>query len=254
MKKLLLIVMASYGLTAGAQVRPSRNFIYLYSDSVIYAQSIRLRADFNNYLQLRADSRRVPIDQVKFFNNEDGFYANTRKLNFVGVTSFAERIVEGKINLFQEVAYDPYLYDYGYRFRERRNETISLSMYYNKGNNDLKKVNYYNLKNDMSDQPESLQMLESYHKSIKSSTILYTAAGASVVAGLVAFLVTGTKNHKLPERNGFNGKIDSFGPKHPNFVASFALLGLGSGFAIGGFYVSRTGRRHLENAVDTYNR
>lgn len=104
-----MIVMACYALNARSQTDESRNFIYLNSDSVIHADRIRLRPDFGGSLVLRADSRRVPLEQVKFFNNEDGFFANTRKTDLFAGNSFSERIVKGKINLYQEVAYDPVL-------------------------------------------------------------------------------------------------------------------------------------------------
>jgi len=106
MKKLLILVMACYGLSARSQENGSRNFLYLNSDSIVYAQKIRLRPDFSGSWSIRADSRKVLTSQIKFFNNEDGFFANTRELNFLGQSSFAERIVEGKINLYQEVVYD----------------------------------------------------------------------------------------------------------------------------------------------------
>lgn len=263
MKKLLLIVMACYGLNTSAQVRQSKNFLYLYSDSVIYADRIRLRPDFGNSFQLRADSRRVPVAQVKFFNNEDGFFANTRKVDFGGFTAFSERIIEGRINLFQRVSYDTYLYDReynkGYRFRNRRDEGVDIRMYYNKGYEDLKKVNYHNLKMDMADNAQSMQMLEGYRKSTRNGTILYAAAGASLVAGLVSFLVNGSSGQKSFNNNGFgsngfNGKNSAFEHKGANFTASFVLLGLGAGFAIGGYTVGASGNRHLENAVDAYNK
>ena len=121
MKKLLLMVMACYALTARSQVNESENFIRLYSDSTIHAQKIRLRPDFLGSWTLRADSKKVPLESVKFFNNEDGFYANIRKLNFFGEVAFAERIVDGKINLYQQVIYEPIPFDMDYyRFRDRR--------------------------------------------------------------------------------------------------------------------------------------
>lgn len=81
MNKLMVIGMVCYGLSAGAQVRQNENFIYLYSDSVIYANRITLRPDHFNSLQLRADSRRIPLQQVKFFNNADGFFCEYQETN-----------------------------------------------------------------------------------------------------------------------------------------------------------------------------
>lgn len=254
MKKLLIIVLACYGLHAGAQVHPSENFVYLYSDSVIYARNVKLRPDFFNSLQLRADSRRIPLEQVKFFNNENGFFANTRKLNFGRNIAFAERIQDGKINVFQLIAYETITNDLGYWDRQTRREPVSIQMYYNKGYADLKKVNYSNLKVDMAGNAQSLDFLEGYRKSMRLSKIFYTTAGASVIASLVTFLVTGSQSRDIPEGNWSNGQYSHPNYKSANFTASFALLGLGAGLGVVGYTQSASAQRHLEEAVDVYNR
>lgn len=210
-----------------------------------------LRPDFLGNWQLRADSRRIPSEQIKFFKNEDGFFANTRRLTFSGTSTFSERIAEGRINLFEETAYDPLVYRRGYRYSNRQ-PVVEQRMYYNKGLGDLKKVSYSNLKNDMADRAESMNLLDSYRKSMKTSTMLYTAAGLSVAAGMISFLAKGSSNQSLSRGDGFGASRP--GGKGPNFTTSFLLLGLGAGFAVGGFSTHASGSRHLENAVDAYNR
>lgn len=249
MKKLLIIVMACYGLNARSQVNESRNFIQLYSDSVIHAQKVRLRPDFAGNWVVRADSRRVPMESIKFFNNEDGFFANTRQLSLFGVTSFAERIIDGRINLYQEVVYDPVPFEMDYyRFRDRRQQSVDTRMFYNKGTSDLKKVNYYNLKADMADNQKSLDLLEGYRKSMRTGTVMYVAAGAAIVASVVT-LVSGS---------GFRENGTTFGNmpnyKAKSYTGSFLLMGVGAGLGLGGFLVQRSGARDIERAVDTYNR
>ena len=245
--------MACYGLSASAQVRQNNNFIYLYSDSLIYANSIRLRPDFSNILQLRVDSRRVPTEQVKFFNNEDGFFANTRKLNYPGLNEFSERIITGRINFYRQVTYDPYIYDRGYRFRSRQPEVADARMYYNKGYGDLKKANYQNLMQDMADRAESMDLLERYRKNVNTSRILYGTAGAAILAGLISFVVKGRQNRDIPPFVGA-GPSRRINERHTNFAASFGLMGLGAGLAAGGYLVGVQGERHLEDAVDAYNK
>lgn len=247
MKKLLIGVLACYALTTRAQVHESKKFIYLYSDSVIYAKDIRLRPDFSGYLQLRADSRKVPTEQVKFFSNEDGFFANTRRLNFGSTTSFSERIIEGKINMFQQEDYYPHQYDHRYRrdrYMDRRTQAVDVKMYYNKDYADLKKANYHNLSADMADNPKAMDMLRNYRKSINTGKTMYIVAGAAIVSGLVSFLVAGSSNKGMSSGNGFGSK----------FTPAFILLGAGAGLATGGYFIQASGNRHLENAVDAYNR
>lgn len=242
MKKLLIGVMACFAMTSRAQVHESKNFIYLYSDSVIYAKDVKLRPDFSGYLQLRADSRKVPTEQVKFFSNEDGFFANTKRLNFGSTTSFSERIIEGKINMFQQEDYYPYSYDHRYRrarYMDRRPQPVDVKMYYNKGYADLKKANYHNLSTDMADNPKAMDLLKNYRKNINTGKAMYIVAGAAIVSGLVSFLANGSSN------KGISGA---------NFTPAFILLGAGAGLATGGYFIQASGNRHLENAVDAYNR
>jgi len=249
MKKLLFGVLACYALTTRAQVHESKNFIYLYSDSVIYAKDIRLRPDFSGYLQLRADSRKVPTEQVKFFNNEDGFFANTRRLNFGSTNSFSERIIEGKINIFQQVDYSPYMYDQRYRrsrYMQTRRQDIDVRMYYNKGYGDLKKANYSNLSTAMADNPKAMDMLKSYRKSMTTGKTMYIVAGAALISGLVSFLATDTGDTKI---TGFGQST-----KWPSYTPTYILMGAGVGLATAGYLIQTSGNKHLEGAVDAYNR
>jgi hypothetical protein len=251
MKKLFMALLVSYAFNANAQLDLSKNFVYLYSDSVIYAGSIKLRPDNFGSWQLRVDSRKFPTDQVKFFNNQNGFFANTRRTRAMGATTFSERIIEGRINLFQESRYDPFIddpgYGYGYGYGNVRPQNVDIRMYYNKGMGDLQKVNYYNLSRDMADRPESMDLLRGYRKSMNTGNIMYAAAGASLVAGLVSFLVKGS------DRQNRNHEFGT-GFKRTNFTTSFLLLGVGAGLAGGGALIQMSGSRKLEDAVQVYNR
>ncbi|WP_107216198.1 hypothetical protein [Pedobacter yulinensis] len=241
MKNLFIIALACYGLGARAQQQPSGNYLYLYSDSLVQAERIRLRADALNSFYFRADSRRVPASQVKFFSSDEGFFANTRRLNLANVSSFSERILEGRLNLYQQ---QPYLGDVGSGYYGRRRpvpEMVDTRMYYNKGFEDLKRVSYANLSGDLADNPQSLAILERYRQKRRTSTIMYGAAGAAILGGLAAFLVTGANTNLSAGRR-------------PQFGASLLLLGIGSGLAVGGYTTGASAGRHLEDAVDHYNR
>mgnify|MGYP006169943827 CR=1 FL=1 len=240
MKKLLIFVMACYGLNARSQENESKNFLKLYSDSTIYAQKIRLRPDFGGSWVLRVDSRRIPVQQVKYFNNEDGFFANTKKLQFYGKTTFAERIISGKVNLFQEVVYNPVAFepDY-YRFKDRGYQSMGSKMYYTKGISDLNKINYSNLSLDMLDNPRSIDLLKSYRRSKRTGAMMYVAAGAAFIVGTVKFFT----DNKVSDPD-FSVDGDNM---------SFALWGLGGGLAAGGYFIEKSGYRNVERAIDNYN-
>ncbi|MHA4895721.1 hypothetical protein ACXZ1K_13290 [Pedobacter sp. PWIIR3] len=250
MKKLIIAVMACYGLNARAQMDTSKDFLYLNSDSVIYANKVTMRPDLSGGWQLRADSRKTPTDKVKFFNNKDGFFANTRNLNFAGISAFAERVTEGKINLYSEVELDPYQYDRRYSYGENRQPTIASRIFYNKGTGDLRRVNYRNLREDMTDNAASMDLLKGYRKSQQTSTMLYAAGGAAIVAGLISFMADpkGTETTTTPFGHTFTTS------KSKNFTVSFVLLGIGTGLAGGGLLSYFTGIKKLERAVDVYNK
>jgi hypothetical protein len=248
MKKLLIVVMACYGLNARSQTNESKNYLHLYSDSTIYAQKIRLRPDFAGSWILRADSRRIPVQQVKFFNNEDGYFANTKKLNFFGESSFSERIIEGKINLYQQVVYDPIQYerDY-YRFRDRSRQTVDTRMFYNKGLSDLKKVNYPNLVADMADNSKSLDLLEAYRRSRSTAVAMYVGAGAAFIASAVTLFA----GNAFKQNGTTFGNMPNYEPK--SRTGSFLLLGVGAGLSLGGYLIQSNGSRNIERAVEAYN-
>lgn len=241
------MAMACYALNASAQVDQSRNFVYLYSDSVIYAQKIRLRPDVYGSWQIRADSRRIPTDQVKFMGNEDGLFANTRKFNLTRVNTFSERVIEGRINLYQEASYDPYAFDRGYRYRHSRPQAVDTRMFYNKGWNDLQKVNYQNLSRDMADDPRSMDLLKGYRKKINTAKIMYVAAGASIIAGFISIMADGNRT----EINGFGHKVPSMSG---DFTKGCILFGAGLAIGGSGALIHLSSTRRLENAIESYNR
>lgn len=248
MKKLLILVMACYGLNARSQqLNESKDFLYFYSDSTFYAQRIRLQPDFSGRWSLRADSRRVPVSQVKFFNNQDGFFANTRKFNLLGETSFAERIIEGKLNLYREVVYDDVPLESGYYgFRDYGWQAVNNRMFINKGYADLKRVNYRNLNETMADNPKSLALLRRYQNTKIGGIAMYVAAGAAIIASGITLM------SESKQVGTTFGSIPKYADR--NYTSSFILLGLGAGLGIGGYFVGESGKKNIARAIDNYNR
>src|SRR5690606_38001739 len=235
-------------LNSKAQIDESRNFVYLYSDSVIYAKNIRLRHNFFNSLQLRADSKPIPLQKIKFFNNDEGFFANSKGLDAFGKIRLSERIIAGKINLYQERPYSTFD-----SYRRREHNEVDVRMFYNKAYGNLKKVNYANLAVDMADNTESMDFLRSYRKNMNTSKALYIGAGASVVAALVTFFVERKEEFNHQSDLPFPDRMDNIKGKKGNLGFSVGLFGIGAGLAIGGYSTHVSGLRKLESAIDTYN-
>src|SRR5688572_25519768 len=148
--KPLLTLIAAYAICsriAYAQPDELREFLYLYSDSVIYANRIDLERNYSGSLYLWADSRRIHPEQVKFFNNNRGFFANVKDFNISGETMFSERIRKGRINLYEAKTVDWDSYD-DIRNYSRQPSVIASRNYYNKDYGALRKANYINLHED----------------------------------------------------------------------------------------------------------
>src|SRR5690606_40373893 len=109
MRNLLAIIVSTIltcvYLNVKAQVDESRNFVYFTSDSVLYAEKIRLRADFFNSMKLRVNSQQIPLQEVKFVNTDAGFFATTRRSDIFRKARFAERVIAGRLNLYEQSSY-----------------------------------------------------------------------------------------------------------------------------------------------------
>lgn len=235
-----------------AQVGLPKNFLYLYSDSVISGDHITYESWIDGASHFIVDSRRIHPEQVKFFQNEMGFFANTRHLDFTGQTTFSERIREGKLNLFEGkfTGERPY---FGYHYSGQRysgSEQTNLN-YYNVGLGDLKKANYQNLMVDLAGNQQSLHFLEQYRKSHSLTRKLLFGGGAAVLVGFVSFIANGTRNIERESSFPEDGWMDRIpGPK---LGLSLGLIVGGSAVSGVGLYRSLTKSKYLKQAVDTYN-
>ncbi len=250
MKKLLVVVMACYGLNARSQTNTNRDFLYLFSDSLVQVNQVRVHQDYQGLWQVRADGRKVPIPQIKFASSADGYFANIKKMHFLGESELAERVTEGKLNIYER---HNFMMRPQARYRYPAVRRSSKEIYYNKGFADLKRLNYANLKHDLTDNPRSMDLLEAYRKKKNTSTVMYVAAGASFVAGVVS-LVSGSSNLSSSSNfNTFNStQFRSFSSK--DNTAGYLLISVGLGFSIAGFTIQNAGQRHLDAAINEYNR
>lgn len=236
MKKLLFIVVACYGLTARAQINESRDYLYLYSDSIVYAENIKFQPDFSGNLRVNVDARNFPIAQVKFLSTKDGFFGNTRRMGPLH-TDFVERIMEGRINVFQERPPVQLPHFFGALALPATQTSLPMSLYYNKGFEDLQNLTYHNLKKDMADHPKSMDMLKAYKRGKNVTTLAYVAGAASIIGAAV--LATG---------NGQNAYSTG------NFAGTIGLGTLGLGLIASGYFKDQSNRGRLEAAIETYNR
>lgn len=242
MKKYFFIAMAMLCHAAMAQdANPPT--IYFIEGKTLSASKIRLRLDAFNDYYLLADGNRIPASDVRFFQNDRGFFANTQALQLFRQSQFAERIEQGNINLYREV---PKNYDtYGYRnhYREHGETPYGLDLYYNKGLEKVKQLTYNNLLADLKDNQQSLDFLAAYRKKRRNANVFIGLAGAALVASTVTFFNQG-KTEPLRFGSSNNFKIP---------YLSYGLMGAGAALGVAGMVNYFKSRSELTNAIDAYN-
>lgn len=231
----LLLLFTGIG-SAFCQVDDTRNYVYFFSDSVLYGRNVELSSSFTRGTYLLCDTIKIHPDQVKFFRGETGFFANTIRLKYSGTSSFCERIRKGRINLYEKdvTTQSPGTYINGRYSPGMSGRTINN--FYNKGFGDLKKANYNNLVTDLSDNPESMMYLDKYKKSDTKQKIFQIAGGTLIVGGLVALI--SAKNKPVIS---------------PNYTPGAILMGTGAASMWVGYFVYLSKPKHLKNAIDVYN-
>ncbi|MGX5691278.1 hypothetical protein [Arcticibacter tournemirensis] len=250
--KALLTLITAYAMCmhiAHAQSDESGDFLYLYSDSVIHANRIDLERDPAGSFYLWVDSRRIHPDQVKFFNNNRGFFANVKDFDVDDEITFSERIRKGKVNLYEAKRIKWLTYDsiHGYT----RNPTVvQTKNYYNLGYGNLKKVNYVNLSSDLASNPKSIELLKKYRSVQRKRTILYTSAVASFLAGVVLFSIdTDASSSDLEKRHDSSWRSSAF----TGIIPAATLSVLGFGLIIKSNHMGPSKTRYLKQAIDVYN-
>lgn len=225
---------STWELTPNSESLIGVNYVYLNTRSIVKAEYVIYESKIFKKDYFLVDGERYELGQVKFYQNEDGFFGQVSD----GFQSgFAERRQIGEINLF-----------------ELRVQTHSAPMmtangtmtggyggtkiidYYNKGFGELRRATYDNLKTDLSDKPEAQLYLNKYNKTRMIQNGFYVGCGAFLVGSLVAF-------YNEAESNPQNFDTSS------TFV--FAGLGIASGFTA--FIIGLEKKNKLKEAVAAYN-
>lgn len=230
-----------------AQVDERKSFVYLYSDSVVYGNVVELKKPLFGASHLRVDSLKIPADQVKFFQAEKGFFANTKEFSFTGTSQFSERISAGKLNLYEKetrsVSYSAGMYG------GMGTSTVTIKNYYNMGYGPLKKATYTNLSADLQSNAESMLHLDKFKSTTRTQTVLYGVGGGALLGGIIA-LVSNMQSESPSPSGTPQGDVR----KNSKAIApAVAMLGVGAGCFWASYFVSLSKPKHLKRAVDAYN-
>ena len=227
-------------LFADSVEKTNRNFVYTFSDQIIKAHTIEFKEPFLGTSYLLIDSKKMDLNEVKFYRNYEGFFANTSYLSAFGTNSFSERIVAGRVNLYETFKVSSYPGNFNPSTGMYMNGGFSakISNYYNKGFSDLKKANYRNLSVDLADDPLSMSHIEKC-KSINNTEITIAVIGGTLIlGGFVAFI---NSTDKDADTNNIP-------------AGAITAIGLGTAACWVSFFISLSKPKHLRQAIVTYNR
>ncbi len=80
----------------------NKNFIVLFGDSTLHEyKEISLEKTSFKARHFLADSIKFSMKQVRLYQNETGFWANVKDVQYTSSPEFARCMVSGKINLFE---------------------------------------------------------------------------------------------------------------------------------------------------------
>jgi hypothetical protein len=216
------------------------NFVYLYSGNIMYGNIIESDKPFLGPLKIYVDSEKIEAYKVKFYNNETGFYANTQKISTFHDLRFTERVLDGKINFYENVRYIYVPGNYRHGFYSPSG-IKRIDNYYNKGFDDLRKANYNNLSAELAGNIKSMEYLKKYQNLNTARIFLIVAGTASIIGSFVSI----------------NAKMNLYDPakdSSPNLAPETILMLSGfAGYGVSHIIYLRK-PRHLWNAVYEFNR
>lgn len=231
-------------------------FIVNVSNEIIAGRNIEYLKPFLGSATIQIDSRNMAPYVVKFYKNEEGFFANTQDVSINGNSEFCQRVKKGKINLYETVKTTQSMGSYhtvpgaygtvgfgpsGGGMYVGGFSTTHIKNYYNIGFSSLKKADYNNLSLDLASNPESMIHLEKYKSVKKSQTILYIVGGVTLIGG-VATLINKTKDWDGTDAT-----------QEPNVTANIVSIGIGAGCFWASYFISFSKPKHLRNAIEAYN-
>ena len=187
MKKLLFILFCTIFTTSFAQtLLTEKSFIHLYTDTIIYAEKVSYNSGFMVDPHFIVNSVKYKLDEVKFYKINGAERANIKLIN--GHKSiFVPKFIDGNLNLYAKETK---------RSIKRSDTEKTKTFYIKKGDSNISKVSYENLKEAINDNSNCLPILEAYKKVERGNRIVNTTA-ASILAIGVALITYHPKYKRL---------------------------------------------------------
>ena len=227
-------------LFADSVEKVNLNFVYTFTGQVIKGNNIELKYGQLAIPYLLVDSNNISLNEVKFYKTNEEFLANTNYINLLGNNSFSKRKIAGRINLYEtfKLRSSPGHFNSSTGSYSSGMIIINSKSYYNKGFNDLKRINYKNLSIDLVDNSTSTHYLNKYQTRNIAQWVLGIAGGVLTIGGLMVVM----------DNNGGN-----FDPADVPYEA-LSVAGVGMVFCCLSLYFNISKFEYIKKAINTYNR
>lgn len=167
---------------------PGENFIILKSKEKIIGR-VELKSPFfgSQYL-LFEDTAKIGLEQIRAFQNEEGYFAAANAGGMYGTPKLFKRTQAGKVNLF--TAYQVYSSPGSYNSISSPGgrmtqytpgiTTFARFDYFSKDTSDIMAASRDNLMAALSDNPKSIQLLRE-HKTLGTAKVLLVLGGLGLI-------------------------------------------------------------------------
>jgi len=167
-----------------AQVTPVQHEVVLHSGERFSGVKLSYASPILQSSSFQLDDKNFEAAEVAFFRNYHGYFAHLNKIYSDRAERYALRINEGKINLFEEVEFEAYAEENLAIPEGGDNEMLATNesfQYFSKGDGEVKKANYKNLRLALADNPESKKEMNVF-RNYRYLQIGLIAAGAGLIA------------------------------------------------------------------------
>jgi len=227
-------------LSVMAQIDESKPFVYLQNGNVVYSNSIRVSQGLFKE-KLVIDKKKYEMNEIKFINEGNGFYANTLGVYGKKKSAFAERTVKGPINVFEMVEVSVTSTPRGGTSTTRRNLYFINSAY-----NNLSYMRPKNLEPLVKNNEQSMIHLNNSKRYYKKTIILGSVALASFLTGLTSFAI----GLATVEDDAFG----SFSIKPvPTFIIPAIGIAVGFGTGIACNKSNKKMEKEMLKSIDVFN-
>lgn len=235
MRKKITLLLACLLIISGAYSQGNKNkdenFVYLFDGTLIHEKKVELKFELPSSQIIMAGTQKFNDSQVKFYQGSQGYFANIKEFNLLKISFFAKRISAGKINLFEFTQSS---------VGSRAGSTFKKIHYFNSEFEDIKKVTYANLKSALSDNEESMRLLNEYKKLNTAGTVLKISGGVITAGFALMFINKTIKNKNNPEPK-------STKPEFMGIIGGCLISGVG-------VMLEFPKAKKLRQACDAYNK